>query len=191
LVPDTLHFVGHQIGLGLSLFALLDSARNVAKTAEAVGDGYRNYFFDENGFSTLEGGKIAPPTFDLGADTNNPTLGQIASEVRKFASRKTADQYIRDLIRVTVESSCDEFFHLTSRYGQLRTRTDERPKSPSLVQGICFAGRIHRDLGGRAGRTRCIQLFDQPLIAASLATFAGTAARNTTQNVFLLEIGLP
>jgi hypothetical protein len=191
LVPDTLHFVGHQLGLGLSLVALLDVVHNLGRNAEAVTQAYQSYFFDENGFTTLEGGKIAPPTFDIGADATDPTLAQIASEVRRFASHKTADQYIRDLIRITVESSCDELFGLRDRYEPLLDGTNDLAKQErrwfngfaSLAESTVMSAVEQAAQGVAAFSTN-------PLIAASLATFSGTAARKATQNAFLLEINL-
>jgi hypothetical protein len=191
LVPDVLNFVGQQLGLGLSLFALLDTIPNLGKTIEAVNQAYQNYFFEENGFTTLEGGKIAPPTFDIGADSSNPTLAQIASEVRRFSAHKTADQYIRDLIRVTVESTCDRLFQLTNRYGLVRVRTDDLGKKEQMwFKG--FASLAESTVISAVEQTaQGVSTFStNPLIAASLATFAGTAARKATQNAFLLELGL-
>jgi hypothetical protein len=189
LVPDTLHLVGHQLGLGLSLVALLDVAHNFGKTAQAVTQAYQSYFFDESGFITLEGGKIAPPTLDIGADATSPTLAQIASEVRKVSSHKTAEQYIRDLIRITVESSCDELFRLSERYKRLRSGTNELSKKEQMwFRGFASLAESTVISAVEQAAQGVSTFSTNPLIAASLATFAGTAARKATQNAFLLEI---
>jgi hypothetical protein len=191
LLPDGLNFVRQQVGLGVSLLVLLDVFKDTQKIAPAVTEAYQSYFFDDDGFTTLEGGKIAPPTFNIGPDSTTPTLTQIASQIRKFASHKTADQYIRDLIRVTVEASGDALFDLNRRYKRMTTRTDDLGKQEqSWFKG--FASLAESMVTSTVEETaQGVSSFStNPLLAASLATFAGTVARKSTQNAFLLEIGI-
>src|SRR5271166_6249265 len=101
LVPNTLNFVGQQLGLGLSLIAVIGQLPSQTEEfAATVTKAYQDYFFGD-GYAMLDGGKISPPTFGVDLDSANPSLSQIAAGVRKYASHKTADQYIRDLIRIT------------------------------------------------------------------------------------------
>ena len=191
LIPDTLGFVRHQLGLGLSVGALIRVVTRPEETARTVVEAYESYFFEEGGFTTVEGGKIVPPSFDIGADASNPTLAQIASQVRKFASHKTADQYIRDLVRITVEAGGDKLFNLGQRYNRLMPRTDDLgKKEQSWLRGFAsFAESAVTSAVEEAAQG--ISTFStNPLIAASLATFTGTAARKATQNAFFLELGL-
>src|SRR5262249_56992073 len=97
----------------------------------------------------------------------------------------------RDVMRLTVESSCDELFQLSSRYERIRTPTTDLVKKEQLwFKG--FASLAESTVISAVEQaTQGVSTFaTNPLIAASLATFAGTAARKATQNVFLAEIGL-
>jgi len=192
LIPDNLAFVKQQIGVGLSLVSLLNVFRNAGKVGPAVQQGYVNYFISPDGFTTLEGGKIAPPTFQIGsgaANNTDPSLAEIAGEVRKFASHKTADQYIRDLIRVTVEASGDALFDLNRRNQAMTARNDDRGKiMQTWFNGFANLAEATTTSAVEEASQGISSFSTNPLIAASLATFAGTIARKATQNAFLIEI---
>jgi hypothetical protein len=190
LVPDTIGFVSHQLGLGLSLGALLKEVATPGQVAESVLRAYQSYFFGD-GFLTLEGGSIEQPSFDIGADSSNPTLAQIASQVRKFASRKTADHYLRDLIRLTVESAADQLFSLPTRYKRLVSRNDELGKvQQQWFKGFASLAESTVTCAVEQAAQGVSTFSTNPLIAAALATFAGTSARKATQNAFLVEVNI-
>jgi hypothetical protein len=190
LIPATLAFAKQQIGVGLSLVSLLHEFRNLGKVGPAVQKGYADYFISAEGFTTLEDGRIAPPTFEVASvSTNqNPSLAEVAGLVRRFSSHKTADQYIRDLIRVTVEASGDALFDLKRRYQSMNARNDERGKiMQSWFRGFANLAEATTTSAVEEAAQGISSFSTNPLIAASLATFAGTAARKATQNAFLLE----
>jgi hypothetical protein len=191
LAPDIAKFAGQQLGVGLSLLALVQQAPN-DDFVKAVTKAYQAYFFDPNGYTTLEGGTIAAPTIDPGViDLGTFGLSDLRNEVRKYASHKTAEQYVRDLIRLTVEASGNELFKLEGRYARLMalTGTDGQTRQAwfrgyaSLAESTVTSAVEQAALGVSNFSTN-------PLIAASLGTFAGTAARKATQDVYLSEIGL-
>lgn len=189
LIPDSLQFVRQQLAVGLSLGALFNVGGDTQKIIPAVTAAYQSYFFAQ-GFSTLEGGRISAPTFPS-VDAKDASLEKIEAEVRHFASRKTADQYIRDLTRIAVEASGDALFSLPDRYNRLIGRNDAIGKlEQSWFKGfadlaestvISTLEEAVQGVGAFSGN---------PLIAASIATFAGAAARKLTQDVFFLEINL-
>ena len=104
-------------------------------------------------------------------------------------SQRTADQYIRDLIRLVVEAVDDARYDLAKRLEvQLDLAKDKRDKYEdwfkgfsSMAEGAVTSAVEEACLG--------VSTFDtNPLIAASAGTFAGTAARKATQHVFLSEL---
>lgn len=191
LAPDLAKLAGQQLGVGLSLLALIEQAPD-NDLIKPVTEAYQAYFFDPNGYTTLEGGAIVAPTIDASAvDPINFTLADLRNEVRKYASRKTADQYVRDLIRITVEASANALFKLNDRYARLQALSgaDGQTKQTwfrgfaSLAESTVTSAVEQAALGISTFSTN-------QLIAASLGTFAGTIARKATQDVFLAEIGL-
>jgi hypothetical protein len=189
LLPDLVGFVGQQLGLGLSLLALLGEA-NSGKDGitTAVHQSYVDYFFND-GFKTLEGGLIAPPT--AGSSKPADTFSALSAEFRGLISRKTGDQYSRDLIRITGEAAGDAFFYLKPRLDELLKRTDATGKQmQSWFTG--FANLAESTITSAVEEaTQGVAAFStNHLIAASLGTFAGVAARKATQDATLWEFGI-
>jgi len=191
LVPDIAKFVGQQLGVGLSLLALVGQIGN-DDLRDAILAAYQAYFFNPNGYTTLEGGTISPPSFDAGADPGKLTLGDIRNEVRKYASHKTADQYARDLIRITVEAAGNSLFKLDGRFAQLKalSGTDAQTKQ-AWFKGFANLAESTVTSAVEQAAQGVSTFSTNPLIAASIGTFAGTSARKATQEVFLAEIGIP
>jgi hypothetical protein len=95
------------------------------------------------------------------------------------------------LIRITVEAAGDAFFHLKPRLNQLRKRTDAVGKQKqSCFKG--FANRAESTVTSAVEEaTQGVAAFStNPLIAASLGTFARVAARKATQDAALWEFGI-
>jgi hypothetical protein len=89
--------------LGWSLVALLGEATSGKDDiTTAVHPGYQDYFLAD-GFKTLEGGLIVPPT--AGSGESSESLSALDAEFRGLISPKTGDQYSRDLIRITGEAT--------------------------------------------------------------------------------------
>lgn len=189
LIPDLVGFVGQQLGLGLSLLALLgEAASGKDGIASAVHQGYQDYFFNE-GFKTLEGGLIVPPT--AGSAKSSESVSELGAEFRSLISRKTGEQYARDLIRITGEATGDAFFHLQARYTKLNARNDAvGVQIQSWFKG--FANLAESTVTSAVEEaTQGVAAFStNPLIAASLGTFAGVAARKATQDAALWEFGI-
>ena len=203
-VPDFAGLVHQQLGVGLSLLAV---ARNAAtgkdKIGQAITEALQAYFFDDGGFKTLEGGSIAPPSIDPLSNSNNAaTLADIEKAVRSFSIRKTAEQYVRDLVRITGEASGDALYGLRDdgarnpgRYSKLQglknppgdTSADTKK---SWFKGLASLAESTVTSAVEQAAMGVSTFSTNPLIAASLGTFAGTAARKATQHFVLAEFGL-
>jgi len=186
---DLASFLGQQISVGLSLLLVLQNAADPAKQkaiAAAVKEAYGEYFFGEKGgYATLEGAIISPPT--LAPDTNTALT---TADLRGFVSQKTAEQFIRKLLQVTGEAAGNAIFDLTTRYAKLKSRQNVA-KELRWFSGLAtlaestVTSAVEEALLGAATFTT------NPLFAASVGTFAGTAARKATQNAFLDEVAIP
>jgi hypothetical protein len=189
LAGNVASFASQQISVGLSLLLVLQNAVDPVKQktiATSVENAYGDYFFgDKGGFVTLEGATISPPT--VSADNSSPVT---TSELRAFFSQKTADQFIRKLLQVTGESTGDAIFNLRTRYPKLTSRPDSSKElrwfsGMATLAESTVTSAVEEALLGAATFTT------NPLFAASLGTFAGTAARKATQHAFLEVIGIP
>jgi hypothetical protein len=190
LVPDIAKFVGQQLGVGLSLLALVGQIGS-DDVGGAILSAYQAYFFDPKGYTTLEGGKMSPPTLDAGVDPNQLTLADLPNEMRMYASHKTADQYARDLIRITVEAAGNSLFKLNDRYVRLKALTGPDGKTKQAwFRGFANLAESTVTSAVEQAAQGVSTFSTNPLIAASIGTFAGTAARKATQEVFLAEIGI-
>jgi hypothetical protein len=186
VVPDTVKFVNQQLCVGLSLVAILDNAmENRSGIVDAVTNAYRDFFFGD-GYKTLEGGSIAPPGFD---PPNVEDLNGVVTAIRSYASLKTAEQYVRDLIRITVEAAGNQVFDLESRYRNLQNYTGPNAAlKKKWFKGFSSLAESSVTSAVEEAAQGVSSFSSSPLIAASLGTFAGTAARKATQDLFLKEI---
>ena len=193
-MPDVAKFVGQQLWVGLSVLAIGNAVPGNTDVVKAITTAYQKYFFDDKGYTTLEGGTISPPNFDSSSDSS---LAGIRDEIRKFATHKTAEQYVRDLIRITVEAGANELFQLVGpggepeRYADLRALTapadpDARTKQ-AWFKGFSSLAESTVTSAVEKAAQGVASFSSSPLIAASLGTFAGTAARKATQDAILTE----
>jgi hypothetical protein len=185
LAGDVAKIVGHQASVALSLLTVLQNAGAKSQSvADQVAKAYQQYFFSENGYQSLEGAAISPPALQ-------PASGGAvtAAGLKKYLSRQTAEQYTRDLVQITAEASGDALFNLNVRYQDLTARHDQKAESwfkgyASLAESAVTSAVEEALLGIGTFTTN-------PLFAAAVGTFAGTAAKKATQSAFLAEIGIP
>ncbi len=97
--------------------SLLTTFRNLAnpRLPRAMADACLEYFFDAEGFATVDGIRIAPPMQFAGAP-------QALADLRGFLSEKSGERYLRDLIAVAVEAAGDLQYELRDRYPRLLAR---------------------------------------------------------------------
>lgn len=182
-----------QLGIALSFVTTLKNLGNV-HFWENISAAHIQYFFGDNGFVTVDGIPILPPMHFGAAHLFDPATLHINLEnIKGLLSEKTANRYVRDVIRVTVEAADDV------RYDSLRSRFAKIPstvgaahteKAVRWVKGISS---LAESLVTSAVEEACLgvaQFQTNALIAASAGTYAGTAARKAAQHVFLRELGL-
>ncbi|HKV54653.1 MAG TPA: hypothetical protein VJN94_08395 [Candidatus Binataceae bacterium] len=185
LVGDAANIVGHQASLALSFLTVMQNAgAKSGSVAQEVARAYQQYFFDDTGYQTLEGAAISPPSL-------RPAGGgaMTVADLRKYLTRQTAEQYTRDLVQITAEASGNALFNLLPRYLDLQARKDAKAERwfkgyASLAESAVTSAVEEALLG--------VALFTgNPVFAAAVGTFAGTAAKKATQAAFLAEIGIP
>ena len=143
--------------------------------------GQSQYFFAEGGYTTVAGQKIAPPDLPSGTAINN------------LFSDKTGERYVRDLTRVGFEAVANDTWDLILRYNKIDTTNaiTNKPKAKAWFKGYSdyaeagVTSALEQALSQGGGPVQA-----NPLLAAGVATAAGTAARKATQHVYLQEIGI-
>ena len=188
-------FAGPLAGLWRTVGPVLTSQLNIAisfattaalmpKTAgPAIEESVLTYFFTRDGFRTIDASQLVAPIHLEDLDVGKATA------IKGIFSQRTGDRYIRDLIRVVVESADDARYDLRKRYdATLTLAKDKRNKYEdwfkgfsSMAEGAVTSAVEQACMGAATFQTN-------PLIAAAAGTFAGTAARKATQHVFLAEI---
>jgi hypothetical protein len=159
-------FVGQQLSVAVSFMAILQNVENTGDVVSAIRTAYQQYFFS-GGFKTIDGATIAQPA---------------------LASDRNGQQYVRNLVRVTVEATGDQLFGLRGRYATMTALQNQKVDSwfegfSALADSTVTSTVEEASLGVAAFSSNA-------LIAASLGTFAGTSARKATQHAFLIEIGI-
>jgi hypothetical protein len=184
-------FIARQGSIALSFVTTVKNLGD-SRLWRGIPEAYLRYFFGEQGFTTVDGIPLLPPMHfgDL-IPVNPVTFAVEFDKVKGFLSEKTADRYIRDLIRTTVEAAEDARYGLRPRFGQLVTSLDTATQAKairwfkgiaSLAEALVTSAVEEAVLGIANAQTNA-------LIAASAGTYAGTAARKAAQHVFLRELG--
>jgi hypothetical protein len=94
---------------------------------------YLAYFFGAHGFVTVDGIPILPPMhFGEMIPFDPVTLAGELDKVKGLLSEKTADRYVRDLIRVTVEAAEDARYGLRRRNASLLASVGEAKQAKAI-----------------------------------------------------------
>jgi hypothetical protein len=180
LEHTVLPFVRSQVGI---LLSLATSTGNLPGAGSGVETAVLEYFFDANGFRTVDGVQLVAPVHL--ADLKSPDT------VKSAFAKGTGEQYVRDLIRVIVEAA-DDF-----RYNNLRSRHDAvRSALPTAVQakfdgwfrGFPAMAESATMQAVEEATLGVAQFQTNAIVAASAGAFAGTAAKKAAQHVFLREL---
>jgi hypothetical protein len=185
-------FLQRQVSIALSFVTTLKNLGDPSLW-KGIPEAYLTYFFGEYGFVTVDGIPILPPMHYGDVILPDPTNVKVElDKLKGLLSEKTAERYVRDLIRVTVEAAEDARYRLRPRYMTLLSRVDvgQKPKAMRWFKGI---GSLAESLVMSAVEETTLwvaQFQTNALIAASAGTYAGTAARKAAQHVFLSELGV-
>jgi hypothetical protein len=181
-------FVGSQPAIALSFVTTFRNLVNPA-APDAVRDAYNAYFFSATGYATADGSRIVAPIHlgDLDLSKGKGLLGP-----------ETGERYVRDLVRLLVESVDDVRYTvgdrgLKARFSEAHELAKKRPKDVSVKLTTWFKGvsalAESQVMGAVEQVALGVSTFQtNPLLAAAAGTFAGTAARKAAQHVFLAEL---
>jgi hypothetical protein len=157
-----------------------------AKGGPAIEDALLRYFFTSEGYQTVDGTQIVAPIHLAHLDLEK--LGQM----KALFSERTAERYVRDLVRVTIEAADDvRYDDLKRRYAavlQLLGDDTKREKCATWFKGFASMAEAAVTAAVEEASLGVSSFQSNALIAASAGTFAGTAARKAAQHVFLSEL---
>jgi hypothetical protein len=199
--------IGDEIGAVLSLATIGNALQesplnNVGQVPVSVEKALRDYFFNKKGYQTVDGSNIVSPVHlsdivsavagGATSTSGSPDLAQFKS----LFSKATAEHYVRDTIRVTVEAAYDTSRDLRKAYKDTRDKLRELKDTAALKDAIgnkfvtWFRGfsAVAESAAMRTVETATegVSGFQtNTLIAAAAGTFAGTIARKLAQDDFL------
>ncbi|MGH7342066.1 MAG: hypothetical protein ACREKH_16365 [Candidatus Rokuibacteriota bacterium] len=194
--PPVLSLLRRQLGIGISFATTLKNLANL-DLAREIPEGWKAYFFGDNGFETIDGIAIVAPghsrdllaRIDL-SQVRLENLGATVRELKGAFKERSGEQYVRDLIRITAEVAGDRRYRLRARYPAMLEAVTDRDKAARWFRGV---GSMAESLVTGAVEEACLgvaQFQTNPILAASAATYAGTVARKATQHVFLAELAM-
>jgi hypothetical protein len=179
--------LAHQLIIGASLFSIFATLdpTNQHNLLNSVYSAQAQYFF-AGGYTTVAGQKISPPDLPSGSDL-------AGADPKTFFSQKTGERYVRDLTRVGFEAVANDTWKLLTRYEKIDTTgaIKNKDKAKTWFKGYSD----YSEAGVTSAVEQALSQGGGPvqanlLLAAGVATAAGTAARKATQHVFLQEIGI-
>ena len=209
--------LGNDIGTVMPLAAIANAIRglpNAADVPHSIEKGLLSYFFSSDGYRTVDGDGVLAPvqlsqveSIAAGFVTvqPGPTIKVDPAplkQIKGLFTTATAEQYLRDTIRIIVESAYDALrsFRDTDtqpgRFGAIVAKLKARKKTQADQQAVVtkfitwFRGFSSM---AESGAMRAVEIGTQgvsefqtnPLIAAAAGAFAGTVARKLAQESFL------
>jgi hypothetical protein len=173
-----------QFGIALSLVTTL---KNLADPSfpRAIADAVLGYFFNTDGFVTVDDIQYMPPM-------NFSGTAQTSADLQRALVPKTGERYIRDLITITVEAAGDVQYRLRDRFHQMLTKLTAPQQEGAKRWCKGFAAMAESGVLTAVEETLLGigQFSTNPMIAAVAGAYAGTVARKATQHVFLSELGV-
>jgi hypothetical protein len=187
--------LGGHLALAISFVTTL---RNLARPdlADEIPRGWKDYFFSDDGFKTVDQMTILPPEHGR-LETGQP--GQPSSGLaglqglKGILKERSGERYVRDLIRITVEVAGDARYKLRERYPLMLKEVESNDNQAKAERWFRGAGSMAESLVTSAVEEALLgvaQFQTNALIAASAATYAGTAVRKATQHAFLAKVGV-
>ena len=208
-------FIGGDMGTVMPFATLVNAAQgsglaNAIEIPQSVERGLLDYFFKPAGYRTVDGSSVVAPVqlSDIGSALSKVDLtGGVEAaaaagvqQVKGLFSKPTAEHYIRDIIRVIVESAYDSGRDLNGRFrgttDKLRARKTQEADKTAIANKFLswfrgFAGMTESAAmrGVEVGTQGVSQFQTNPLIGAAAGSFAGTVARKLAQDSFLTVLG--
>ena len=208
-------FIGGDMGTVLPFATLVNAAQgsglpDVIEIPRSVERGLLDYFFKPAGYRTVDGASVVAPVHlsDIGGALKKVDLGAGAEaaaasgvqQLKGLFSKPTAEHYIRDIIRVIVESAYDRGRDLGGRFqgvtDKLRSRKSKDAEKAAIAnkflswfRGFAAMTESAAMRGVEVGTQGVSQFQTNPLIGAAAGSFAGTVARKLAQDSFLTVLG--
>src|SRR5580765_4223736 len=198
-LPDVVGgILRRQLGVGISFVTTLTNLATADLPEQVVG-GWKSYFFGESGFQTVDGIEIiAPghsgllasltPTSVASAALDPNAFKQGLRGLRGLLNERSGEQYVRDLIRIVVEVGGDLRYQLPARRDELMDVVRNQDKAARWFKGAASMAESLVTSAVEEALLGVAQFQTNPMLAASAATYAGTAARKATQHAFLSHI---
>jgi hypothetical protein len=208
--------LGNDIGTLMPLATIANAMKDVQNAAhvpKSIEQGILAYLFSAQGYTTVDGESVIAPVHL--SDLKNLAAGALdvsaaggvgvdpasVKQLKGLFTTATAERYLRDTIRVVVESSYDALRGFgtadspAGRFGTVTTALGKRKKpgvDPNIVDKFVTWFRGFSSMAESA-TMRAVEVGTQgvsefqtnPLIAAAAGTFAGTVARKLAQDTFL------
>ena len=111
--------------------------------------------------------------------------------LRGLLNERSGEQYVRDLIRIVVEVGGDLRYQLPARRDMLMDLVRNQDKATRWFKGAASMAESLVTSAVEEALLGVAQFQTNPMLAASAATYAGTAARKATQHAFLSHIPIP
>lgn len=193
-LPTVLHgIVGRQVALGISFITTLRNLVNPDLPPQIV-KGWMDYFFADGGYKTLDGIQIVAPA-QAGQGAASLTPAGLQQNLKGLLNERSAEQYVRDLIRILVEVGGNvRYNHMDGRLMVLDTKVPDAANKQKAVRWFKGAGSMAESMVTSAVEELALgvaQFQTNPVLAAAAATYAGTAARKASQHAFLSAAGIP
>ena len=202
-------FFGDDIGAVLSLATIGNALEGstllgAVQVPKSIEQALLDYFFKKEGYQTIDSSNVVSPVHlsDIVTAAASGASGTSGpgdpDQLKSLFSKATAEHYVRDVIRVTVEAAYDTARNLRDTY-ETKKATVRSLKSGSFQDAIerKFVNWF-RGFSAMAESTamRTVEVATQgvsefqtnPLIAAAAGTFAGTVARKLAQDSFLMAL---
>ena len=189
-------FIGNDLGPALTLTTMVGAVQqgqqNIVGIPESVERALLAYFFRSDGFKTVDGESVVSPVHlsDVQSALAAGTSGGVQS-LKGLFSKTNAERYIRDTIRVTVESAFDtargfnDVAGTPGVYGAVVTKLKNPTKFVTWFRGFSSMSESVAMRAVEVGTQGVSEFQTNPLIAAAAGSFAGTVARKLAQDSFL------
>ena len=180
-LPDALRGIIHmEIGLALSFITVINNLKDIR--IEDYEDSFNQYFFSD-GYKTVSEDLIV-----------RPKLPHISSfvDIKTLGNQIKAERYIRDIIRIIVETTGDRLYKLRERYPKFIQEYQDNSKKKLIDWFDSFGDMAEASLlpvvEGVINGAFSIKL--NPLIAAAIGTFCSVTARKATEHSYLTLLGI-
>ena len=188
-LPSAIHgILGRQASIGISFLTTLKNLAN-AQLPDQIVQGWMQYFFAGTGYETLDGVQIVAPGR---AALSTTDLNGLQQGLKGLLNERSAQQYVRDLVRILVEIADNMRYDLEKRLPKLKAAVNPQAQAKA-VRWFTGAGSMAESLVTSAIEELSLgvaQFQTNPVIAAAAATYAGTAARKASQHLFLSQAGV-